>query len=77
LVRGYTGAQHLAIVQFLLDICDGDETLEPNLEEIRDIACAQIHHMFVSDPGLPKLVHYLVSMIWAYCLIYFRRILLI
>ncbi|CAD5229382.1 unnamed protein product [Bursaphelenchus okinawaensis] len=58
LFKGYTGTQHLAVVQVLLEICDGDESKNPNLNEIRDLACAHIHQMFVSDPALPKLVHF-------------------
>lgn len=61
LYKGYTGTQHLAVVQVLLEICDGEEMEEPDLHEIRDIACAQIHQMFVADPALPKLVHFNVS----------------
>ncbi|KAI6229684.1 hypothetical protein M3Y99_01143500 [Aphelenchoides fujianensis] len=58
LVKSYTGAQHLAVVQFLLDICDGNEDEEEQLDEIRDIACAQIHQMFIADAQLAKLVHF-------------------
>ncbi|CAD5234413.1 unnamed protein product [Bursaphelenchus xylophilus] len=58
LFKGFTGTQHLAVVQVLLEICDGDDKEEPTLNEIRDLACAQIHQMFVADPALPKLVHF-------------------
>ncbi|KAI6205063.1 hypothetical protein M3Y94_00750200 [Aphelenchoides besseyi] len=58
LVKPYTGTQHLAVILFLLDVCNGDETKEPLLEEIRDIACAHIHQMFIADAQLALLVHF-------------------
>lgn len=61
LIKSYTGGQHLLVVQYLLDICNGDKETNQHLEEIRDIACSQIHQMFVSDLALPKLVHFCVS----------------
>jgi integrator complex subunit 2 len=62
LVKSYTGAQYLAVVQLLLDICMDDGNVDEKvLEEIRDISCVQIHQMFVADPALPKLVHFNVS----------------
>lgn len=63
LIKSYAGAQHLTVVQLLLGICTGDPETEPNLDQIRNIACAQIHQMFVSDPALPKLVHFLVIIV--------------
>ncbi|KAI6192123.1 hypothetical protein M3Y97_00302500 [Aphelenchoides bicaudatus] len=58
LVNSFKGTQNLVTVQLLLDVCNGDPETDPNLERIRDIACAQIHQMFVSDPHLPRLVHF-------------------
>ena len=54
-------AQNSAIVQMLLEICDGDPVEKPYLEEIRRIACAQIHEMFIANINLAKLVHFQVS----------------
>ncbi|KAI6198255.1 hypothetical protein M3Y99_01891200 [Aphelenchoides fujianensis] len=40
----------------LFRVDDRDE--EEQLDEIRDIACAQIHQMFIADAQLAKLVHF-------------------
>uniref|UniRef100_A0A915CV41 Uncharacterized protein n=1 Tax=Ditylenchus dipsaci TaxID=166011 RepID=A0A915CV41_9BILA len=60
ILHGYIGAQDMAIVQTLLEVCDGDVDKTPELLEIQKIACLQIHRMFISDSSslLPKLVHY-------------------
>lgn len=61
LINSYMGAQTLTAIQLLLEVCNGNKEKEPNLEEIRNIACSQIHQMFVVDIALPKLVHFNVS----------------
>lgn len=61
LYRAYDCAQNSTIIQMLLEICDGDLTERPCLEEIRRIACSQIHDMFIADVTFAKLVHFQVS----------------
>jgi hypothetical protein len=74
LVTSYMGAQNLTAVQLLLEVCNGNREKEPNLEEIRNIACEQIHQMFVADSALPKLVHFNVScqIKFSYLIMHFR-----
>ncbi len=57
------GTQSLTVVQLLLDLCDGDEEERPELIEIREVACAQIHQMFIADSLLAKLVHFNVRLL--------------
>lgn len=64
LFKGYTGTQHLLTCQVLIELCDGDPGERPELAEIRQIACAQIHQMFIQDTILPKLVHFNVCALW-------------
>ncbi|KAF7631029.1 hypothetical protein Mgra_00008736 [Meloidogyne graminicola] len=58
LLRSYIGTQRLAVVQVFIELCDGDSINIPNLEEIRQILCTQIHQFFIADAHLPKLVHF-------------------
>lgn len=61
LLKSYIGTQYLAVVQLLLELCDGDVKQVSELTEIREICCAQIHQMFIADSMLPKLVHFNVK----------------
>lgn len=61
LLKSLIGTQSLAVVQLLLELCDGDVDEKPELREIREVACAQIHQMFIADSLLAKLVHFNVS----------------
>ena len=58
LFKSFTGSQHLTVVQILIELCNGDVNELPELQEIREIACEQIHQMFIADTHLPKLVHF-------------------
>lgn len=58
MLKSYIGTQYLAVVQLLLELCDGNLNDLPELAEIREICCAQIHQMFIADSMLPKLVHF-------------------
>lgn len=55
LTRSLIGAEDSAIVQILLEICD-----RFNNPAVHDLACAHIHHMFIAEPLLPKVVHFQV-----------------
>ena len=61
LLRSFIGTQRLAVVQVFIELCDGDPKNIPNLEEIQQILCSQIHQFFIADTHLPKLVHFNVS----------------
>jgi hypothetical protein len=61
LLRSFIGTQRLAVVQVFIELCDGDPKEIPDLEEIREILCTQIHQYFIADTQLPKLVHFNVS----------------
>uniref|UniRef100_A0A915LQM7 Uncharacterized protein n=1 Tax=Meloidogyne javanica TaxID=6303 RepID=A0A915LQM7_MELJA len=58
LLRSFIGTQRLAVVQVFIELCDGDPKNIPNLEEIQQILCSQIHQFFIADTHLPKLVHF-------------------
>uniref|UniRef100_A0A915ET39 Integrator complex subunit 2 n=1 Tax=Ditylenchus dipsaci TaxID=166011 RepID=A0A915ET39_9BILA len=64
LLKSYIGTQYLAVVQLLLELCDDTSNSlaalngAEQLEEIKKIACGQIHQMFIADSLLPKLVHF-------------------
>ncbi|KAL7069613.1 hypothetical protein ACQ4LE_011069 [Meloidogyne hapla] len=58
LLRSFIGTQRLAVVQVFIELCDGDPKDIPNLEEIQQILCTQIHQFFIADTHLPKLVHF-------------------
>jgi hypothetical protein len=61
LLRSFIGTQRLAVVQVFIELCDGDPETTPNLIEIRQLLCAQIHQFFIADTHLPKLVHFNVK----------------
>lgn len=61
LLKSLIGTQSLAVVQLLLELCDGEVDERPELREIREVACAQIHQMFIADSLLAKLVHFNVN----------------
>ncbi len=54
-------AQESAAVQVLLEIClptqSGDGLLNPS-REVQGLICSHLHHSFIADPNLAKLVHF-------------------
>lgn len=57
-------SQESAAVQILLEACletDEDRTIggrEYALREVRGVICSYIHHVFISEPSLARLVHF-------------------